>query len=207
MLSGNKQAEGYPSAFPFVLDWAITARICRPALWVFLQNRYQTAGHGLRPCTPAIRARLRRGDDLPTARRTGIFLPFLVGIEASKEGLFLSYPQKKKENPGTGGLCRSLPPANAPGLNPYIVEFGHSTTHRGDSRNLGPPNPFQESLRNFFAVRIGSFFGVKGCCKWVICTFCSIFRPRTPGILPQITFFSVTVKGRKPLLYKAFIVF
>ena len=138
--------------------------------------------------------------------RLGRLFSSPCGDRSIKRGLFLSYPQKKKENPGTGGLCRSLPPANAPGLNPYIVEFGHSTTHRGDGRILGPPTSFR-SPRKFFCSSNRQFFGVKGCCNEAICTFCSSFRPRPPGVWPQITFFSVTVKGRKPLIYKEYSIF
>ena len=105
------------------------------------------------------------GTICPQERQAGTFVSSPCGDRSIKRGLFSSPTQKKKEEPGNRGLCRSLPPANASGLNPYIVEFGHSTTQRGDSRILGPQKTVKEPQRNFFAVRIGSFFCVKGYCR------------------------------------------
>lgn len=120
--------------------------------------RYQTAGHGLRPCNPLYQGTPSAwGRSAHRNGRPERLLSSSCEDRSIKGGFSLPPHRRKKKNPGTGGLCRSLPPANAPGLNPYIVEFGHSTTHRGDSRILGPQNLFQESLHNFFAARIGSF--------------------------------------------------
>lgn len=86
----------------------------------------------------------------PQERQAGTCVSSPCGDRSIKGGFSLPPHRRKKRIREPGGLCRSLPPANAPGLNPYIVEFGHSTTHRGGIAGTWVPRtPFRSPSKIF----------------------------------------------------------